>query len=98
MTIPEALKTNPKIVVNTDIDGIFSALMLHHYLNCEIAGFCNSVETVWIDQNRIDSIFDAVYIDMFVPRNKVICIDQHIVAVDEEHCRNIAAHEIQSKS
>jgi len=91
MTISEILKSNRKIVVNTDLDGIFSALILHHYLNCEIAGFCNSVETVWIDKNRIDSVYDAVYIDMFVPRNNVICIDQHIVAVDEEHCRNIAS-------
>jgi len=91
VTISEALKTNPKIVVNTDIDGIFSALILHHYLNCEIAGFCNSVETVWINSNMIASIYDAVYIDMFVPRKEVICIDQHIVAVDEEHCLKIAS-------
>ena len=93
MTISEAIKTNPKIIVNTDIDGIFSALILHHYLNCEIAGFCNSVETVWINKNRIASVYDAVYIDMFVPRKDVICIDQHIVAVDEEHCRKIASLE-----
>jgi len=93
MTISEAIKTNPKIIVNTDIDGIFSALILHHYLNCEIAGFCNSVETVWINKNRIVSVYDAVYIDMFVPRKDVICIDQHIVAVDEEHCRKIASLE-----
>ena len=90
MTVLEALHANPKIIVNTDIDGILSALLLHHYLNCEIAGFCNSDETVWIDTNRIASIYDAVYIDMFVPRKDVICIDQHIVAVDEEHCRAIA--------
>ena len=91
MTIVEALKSNPKIIVNTDIDGIFSALLLHHFLDCELAGFCNSVETVWTDKNRIASIYDAVYIDMFVPRNDVVCIDQHIVAVDEEHCRKIAS-------
>ena len=91
MTITEALKKNPQIIVNTDIDGIFSALLLHHYMHCEIAGFCNSVETVWIDPNRIGSIYDAVYIDIFVPRNDVVCIDQHIVAVNEEHCREIAS-------
>jgi len=85
----ESLKTNPKIIVNTDIDGIFSALILHHYLKCDVAGFCNSVETVWMDRSRINSIYDGVYIDMFVPRKDVICIDQHIVAIDEEHCRNI---------
>ena len=91
MTIIEALKANNKIVVNTDIDGIFSALILHNCLNCEIAGFCNSVETVWMDKSKIDSVYDAVYIDMFVPRGDVICIDQHIVAVDEQHCRKISS-------
>ena len=91
MTILEALTSNPKIIVNTDIDGIFSALILYHFLNCEVAGFCNSVETVWTDNNRIASIYDAVYIDMFVPRKDVVCIDQHIIAVDEEHCRKIAS-------
>ena len=85
----EALKKNNKIIINTDIDGIFSALILHHYLNCEIAGFCNSVDTVWIDKTRMASIYDGVYIDMFVPRKEVICIDQHIVAADAEHCRLI---------
>ena len=88
-TMLEALKRNNKIIINTDIDGIFSALMLHHYLNCEIAGFCNSADTVWIDKSRMNTMYDGVYIDMFVPRKEVICIDQHIVAVDEEHCLKI---------
>jgi hypothetical protein len=90
MTIVEALKTNPKIIINTDIDGIFSALILHHYCDCEIAGFCNSAETVWLNEKSIHSIYDGVYIDMFVPRKDVICIDQHIVAVDEEHLGKIS--------
>ena len=87
----EALKRNNKIIINTDIDGIFSALILHQYLNCEIAGFCNSADTVWIDKSRINSVYDGVYIDMFVPRKDVVCIDQHIVAVDESHCREISS-------
>ena len=79
------------IIVNTDLDGIFSALILHNYLNCEIAGFCNSAEKVWIDSSKISSVYDGVYIDMFVQRADVICIDQHITAIDEEHCRAISA-------
>jgi len=85
----DALQKNNKIIVNTDLDGIFSAMILHHYLNCEIAGFCNSVDTVWIDKNKINAIDNAVYIDMFVVQNDVVCIDQHIIAVDEEHSRKI---------
>ena len=85
----DILEKNSKIIVNTDLDGIFSALILHNYLNCEIAGFCNSAETVWIDKNKIDSIYNAVYIDMFVAQKDVVCIDQHIIAIDEEHSRKI---------
>jgi len=88
--IIEKLRKNNKVIVNTDLDGIFSALILHHYLNTEIAGFCNSAETVWVDASKINSIYDGVYIDMFVPRKDVVCIDQHIIAIDEEHCRAIS--------
>ena len=87
----DVLKKNSKIIANTDLDGIFSALILHNFLNCEIAGFCNSAETVWIDMNKIDSVYNAAYIDMFVSQKNVICIDQHIIAIDEEHCRNISS-------
>jgi len=85
----EALKRNNQIIINTDIDGIFSALILCNYLNCKVAGFCNSAETVWIDKSKLNSVYEGVYIDMFVPRKEVICIDQHIVAVDQEHCMKI---------
>ena len=87
----DVLKKNNKIIVNTDLDGIFSALILHHYLDCEIAGFCNSMDTVWIDRSKIKSIYDAVYIDMFVATKEVVCIDQHIIAIDEAHSRIISS-------
>ncbi len=81
----ELLKQNKKIIVNTDIDGIFSALVLHNFVGCEVVGFCNSDNTVWIDKRKVSSIYDCVYIDMFVPLSNVGCIDQHIISVNERH-------------
>ena len=83
------LNQNKKIIVNTDLDGILSALILHNILNCEVVGFCNSSNTVWIDKRKTLSIYDCVYIDMFVPLENVGCIDQHIISVNEKHQHNI---------
>ncbi len=62
-----------------------SGLLLQRFAGCEIVGFSNSDNTVWINQNRINSIYDAVYIDMFVADPRVVCIDQHIVSCDDFH-------------
>lgn len=85
MNITELIKKCNRIVVNTDIDGIFSALVLTETLGCEVVGYSNSAETVWIDQRKVGSIYDCVYIDMFVPDSRVGCIDQHIVCVNPTH-------------
>jgi hypothetical protein len=85
MSIIDLLKINNKIIINTDIDGVLSGLLLQKYAGCEIVGFSNSDNAVWINQKKINSIYDAVYIDMFVADPNVVCIDQHIVTCDEVH-------------
>jgi hypothetical protein len=72
-----------KLIINSDIDGVLSGLILSNYANCEIVGFSNSDNTVWIDETKVKSIYDATYIDMFVANSNVKCIDQHIVSVNE---------------
>lgn len=84
MTLRELFKENPNIIINTDIDGILSGIILSHYCNCKVVGFSNSKETVWL-KNGFESIFDPVYIDMFVPEPRVWCVDQHIVSVSDKH-------------
>ena len=81
----DLLKSHKKIIINTDIDGVLSGLILTNYLGCQIVGFSNSRDTVWLDKNNAASIYDATYIDMFVPNIKVPCIDQHIISVNERH-------------
>jgi len=89
----ELLRGNNKIIINSDIDGVLSGLILTNYANCEVVGFSNSDNTVWIDNSKANSIYNAVYIDMFVADNNVKCIDQHIVSVNEQHHRILNANQ-----
>ena len=85
------LQKNKKIIVNTDIDGVLSAFVLCKFCGCEIVGFSNSDDRVWWRKDKIGSIYDGVYIDMYVPRKDVVTIDQHIIAYDEEELHTIAS-------
>lgn len=84
MKLSSLFSKKPNIIINTDIDGILSGVVLCKYCGCKVAGFSNSKETVWL-RDDIQSVYDPVYIDMFVPHKDVWCIDQHIVAVNNEH-------------
>ena len=76
---------NQKCIINTDLDGIFSGLILHNFLNWEIVGFCDSAESIWLDKNRCNNLSECIFIDMFVYPERMKCIDQHIISVDPEH-------------
>lgn len=86
--IKEIFDDNKNIVINTDIDGILSGLILVKTLGCKIVGFTNSKEYVWLTEERND-LYANVYVDMFVTDDSAICVDQHIVAISEEHQKKI---------
>lgn len=79
------LNRNEKCVINTDLDGFLCGLLLHHFLDWEIVGFCNSRDTLWLDQSRVSSLKEVVFVDMFVAHKDIRCIDQHIVSCDLKH-------------
>ena len=79
-----------KIVINTDIDGFLSGMILQKYYGCEVVGFSNSKESIWLKPD-VQSILSPIYIDIFVNRPEVFCIDQHIVAYDNAHIDRILA-------
>lgn len=87
----EIFDRNPNIIINNDIDGFLSGMILQHYLGCEIVGFSNSNDKVWVTSD-VQSIYDPVYIDMYVNRPDVVCIDQHVVADDQERLNRILAY------
>jgi len=85
----DELKQNNKIIINSDIDGVISGLLLSNLCNCEAVGFSNSSDKVWLDNSKCKSIYDGVYIDMFVPNESTITIEQHIIAMNKEHLERI---------
>lgn len=86
--LKEIFDRNPNIIINTDIDGILSGVILVKYCNCRIVGFTNSKDCVWLADGH-DDLYKHVYIDMFVTDDNTTCIDQHIVALDENHMKKI---------
>lgn len=88
--LKELFEKNKNIIINTDIDGVLSGAILVKYCNCKIVGFTNSKDCVWLADGYND-LYKHVYIDMFVTNNKTVCIDQHIVALDDIHMEKIAS-------
>ena len=48
--LKEIFNRNPNIIINTDIDGILSGVILVKYCNCRIVGFTNSKDCVRSNQ------------------------------------------------
>lgn len=88
MKLRELFSKNPNIIINTDIDGILSGVILVKYLNCKIVGFSNSRDKVWLADDY-DDLYKHVYIDMFVTDDRAICVDQHVVAINDSHQQRI---------
>ena len=91
----ELFEQNPNIVINSDIDGMLSGMILQKYYGCKVVGFSNSWDCVWIDpqyeNSTVDAINKPVYIDLYVTNPDVVCIEQHIIGYDDAHNKRIAA-------
>lgn len=88
--LKELFANNKNIIINTDIDGFLSGMILQKYYGCKVVGFSNSRETIWVTP-EVKSIYDPIYIDLYVNRPDVICIEQHIIAYDKYHHEKIKA-------
>jgi len=86
------LQPNQRCIINPDIDGILSALVLQSVLDWRAVGWYDSRDTLWISNDAADEADECVYIDVFVVPEGIRCIDQHIVAIDAEHCASLAAN------
>lgn len=80
--LKELFEQNKNIVINSDIDGFLCGMILQKYYDCKIVGFSDSRDKVWLipEINDIDS---PIYIDLYVARPHVKCIEQHIIAYDK---------------
>ena len=86
--IKEIFQRNPNIIINTDIDGFLSGIILQKYCGAKIVGFSNSKKEIWVTP-EVKSIYDPVYIDLYVVKPDVICIEQHIITHNNAHLQRI---------
>ena len=91
MALRELFSKNPDIVINSDIDGMLCGMVLQKYYGCRVVGFSNSKECVWISP-EVANIDNPVYIDLFVNRPHVVCIEQHVISYNEEHHHRILGY------
>ena len=89
--LKELFSKNPNIIINTDIDGFLCGMILQTYMGCKIVGFSNSKSEVWVAP-EISDIYKPIYIDLFVNRPDVYCIEQHIIGIDESHNAKIRSY------
>lgn len=82
--LKEIFAKNKNIIINTDIDGILSGAILQKYYGCKIVGFSNSKDIIWLHP-KLKDIYKPTYIDLYVNRPDVICIEQHIISFDKKH-------------
>ncbi len=82
--LKELFSKKKEIIINTDIDGFLCGEILRHYYGCRIVGFSNSKKEIWVTPD-VKSIYDPVYIDLYVARPDVVCIEQHIISKDKAH-------------
>ena len=95
MMLKDLFSKRTDIIINTDIDGFLSGMILQKYFGCKVVGFSNSWDCVWIDpdfeRTTSDALKDAIYIDLYVANPDVYCIDQHIIGYDDAHNARIAS-------
>ena len=84
------LKSNQKCIINTDLDGVLTGLVLQNYLNWEIVGFCDSKDTIWLEKTQTNNISELIFLDIFVANPNLKCIDQHIIAKDLDHANKLS--------
>lgn len=86
--LKELFEKKRDIVINSDIDGFLCGMILQKYFGCRVVGFSNSRDTVWLVP-EVPDIDAPVYIDLYVARPNVVCIEQHIIAYDSNHYNTI---------
>ena len=79
-----------KCIINADLDGMLSGIILHNVLGWEIIGFsmCNGKpnDELWLPQGMTleRAIAECIFIDLPVMLKQATVIDQHFNALDED--------------
>lgn len=78
---------NRKCIINADLDGLLSGMILHKFLGWDIVGFssCSGKpdDELWLYDIKED-LKDCVFVDLPVYLNTYSTIDQHFIAFDKD--------------
>src|SRR5574344_1186128 len=81
---------NRKCIINTDLDGILSGMLLQKFLGWDIVGYsscCGKVtDELWL-KNQDEVLSNCVFVDLPVCINDFFVIDQHFIAFEEDSIR-----------
>lgn len=95
-TINNIFKKNRKCIINTDLDGILSGMILQHYLNWKVVGYSSCCgkhdDELWIS-SEIKDFNDCVFVDLPVCIDTISVIDQHFVATDMDMVKSYKKNE-----
>jgi hypothetical protein len=85
-TVHNIFKKERKCIVNTDLDGIISGMLLQTFLNWKIVGFshCTGMpdDELWLYDSNND-FTECVFVDLPVCMDEITVIDQHFVLLDQ---------------
>lgn len=85
-TVKNIFKTEKKCIINTDLDGLISGMILQKFLNWKIVGFshCSGKpnDELWLFDSSKD-LTDCVFVDLPVCVEEITVIDQHFVLFDQ---------------
>ena len=86
-SLKKIFEPNKKCIINADIDGIISGILLQHFLNWEVVGYSSCCgkkdDEIWLKDKK-ESLRDCVFVDLPVCVKGISVIDQHFVAFDNE--------------
>lgn len=81
--LTDFLGNRKNVITNIDPDGIFSYALLKKCFDCDLVGFTNSKEYVYLFEGKDYTKKNVTYVDMFVKNKDIFSIDQHIVSYNE---------------
>lgn len=87
LSLTSFLNERNNLLPNIDPDGLFTYAIIKKYIPCDIVGFTNSKDHVYLIDGKENGREKVTYIDMYVSDKTIQSIDQHII------CRNNADRE-----
>lgn len=85
--ITNLFKRNRKCIINADLDGLLSGMILHKFLGWEIVGFSSCTgkpdDELWL-YDATENLTECVFVDLPVYLKSYSTIDQHFIAFDKD--------------